>query len=133
VARTHAVTPGGVWDVFGALYAPGFWGGVGGWGIKRGPVDRLVCHAPVESHHTLHSGIVVLRPRDDRGVALRVVHTRVRVFVFPRGEVNAVPVELFSGSEVQANDFKPLRDPGSGTSGVGDFRVGDFRTVMTNG
>ncbi len=47
--------------------------------------DRLVCHAPVESRHTLRSGIVELRPRDDRGVALRVVHTRAGVFVFPRG------------------------------------------------
>ena len=52
----------------------------------RGPGGRLVCHAPVEPHHTLHSGTVELRPRDDRGVALRVVNTRVRAFVFPRGE-----------------------------------------------
>jgi len=54
--------------------------------VSKFPTTTLkLSSIPVESHHTLRSGIVELRPRDDRGVAVGAVYTRARAFVFPRG------------------------------------------------
>jgi hypothetical protein len=44
----------------------------------------------------LRSGIVELRPTGGCGVAVGVVYTRVRVFVFPRGSAKAVHAPPFS-------------------------------------
>jgi hypothetical protein len=44
---------------------------------------------PADSHHTLHSATVELRPTDDRGVDVGTLGTRAGVFVFPSGYVNS--------------------------------------------
>jgi hypothetical protein len=84
-----AVTPGGGWYVFGALYAPGFSDGVGGLVTMSGARSFRVPPEPTEGW---------LRRGDD--------------------EVRVVRAALFSRLEVRANDFRLFHDPGSGSFGV---------------